>query len=168
MKKARFLLTHPSVNPGKIAALDALQAAYAAYLKVCISTMLVSHRFTVPLHEKQSFFPPCDLLSSQIVKNVRDHAIGIVSGWAASKYTTTLTLHLFDLQYHPTMQQIAHKAPFTIAALRNLSGSVTGGQPAPVGSPAVELSDLLNGWKLMLSVEDNRGCRSYSRNKNSN
>jgi hypothetical protein len=66
------------------------QKRYAAYLKVCISTMLVSHRFTVPLHEKQSFFPPCDLLSSQIVKNVRDHAIGIVSGWAASKYTTTL------------------------------------------------------------------------------
>ena len=29
-------------------------------------------------------------LSSQIVKNVRDHAIGIVSGWATSKYTAKL------------------------------------------------------------------------------
>ena len=32
----------------------------------------------------------CSELSSQIVKNIRDHAISIVSGWAASKYTTKL------------------------------------------------------------------------------
>jgi predicted RNA-binding Zn-ribbon protein involved in translation (DUF1610 family) len=37
-----------------------------------------------------SVLPPCGTLSSQIVKNVRDHAISIVSGWAASKYASKL------------------------------------------------------------------------------
>jgi hypothetical protein len=90
VKKSRFLYLHPGANPGKVAALDALQAQYAAYLGICVETMLAQHRFSVPLREKQAFFPPCESLSSQIVKNVRDHAIGIVSGWAASKYTTRL------------------------------------------------------------------------------
>ena len=90
MKKSRFLYLHAGANPGKVAALDALQAQYAAYLGVCCETMLKAHRFTVPLREKQAFFPECESLSSQIVKNVRDHAIGIVSGWVTSKYTTKL------------------------------------------------------------------------------
>lgn len=92
MKKARFLFLHPKANPGKVAALDALQGAYAGYLGVCVGAMLAAHRFTVPLREKQAFFPASARgeLSSQIVKNVRDHAVGIVSGWAASKYTTKL------------------------------------------------------------------------------
>jgi hypothetical protein len=90
VKKSRFLYLHPESNSGKIAALDALQEAYAAYLGVCVETMLRAHRFTVLLRDKQTFFPPCEALSSQIVKNIRDHAIGIVSGWAASKYTTKL------------------------------------------------------------------------------
>ena len=90
MKKSRFLYLDPGVNPGKVAALEALQAQYAAYLEVCVQSMLRTHRFSVALKDKQAFFPPCETLSSQIVKNVRDHAISIVSGWAAGKYTTKL------------------------------------------------------------------------------
>jgi Putative transposase DNA-binding domain len=90
VKKSRFLYLDPKVNPGKIAALEALQGAYTAYLGVCVAAMLSAHKFSLALKDKQTFFPPCEALSSQIVKNVRDHAISIVSGWAASKYTTSL------------------------------------------------------------------------------
>jgi putative transposase-like DNA-binding protein len=90
VKKSRFLHLDPKVNPGKIAALEALQAQYTAYLWVCVAAMLAAHKFSIALKDKQAFFPACPKLSSQIVKNVRDHAISIVSGWAASKYTTKL------------------------------------------------------------------------------
>lgn len=90
MKKSRFLYIHREANPGKIAALDALQEEYTNYLKVCVETMLKEHRFKIPLWESRVFFSPCGALSSQIVKNVRAHAGAIVSGWAASKYVTTL------------------------------------------------------------------------------
>ena len=90
MKKSRFLYLDPKVNPGKVASLEALQEAYAAYLEVCVGTMLAAHKFSLALRDKQAFFPACPELSSQIVKNVRDHAISIVSGWAAGKYTTKL------------------------------------------------------------------------------
>ncbi len=90
MKKSRFLYLDPRTNPGKAAALEALQAQYATYLGVCVGAMLAAHKFSLALKDKQAFFPACEALSSQIVKNVRDHAISIVSGWAASKYTTKL------------------------------------------------------------------------------
>ena len=90
MKKSRFLYLDPKVNHGKVAALEALQAQYAAYLGVCVAAMLSARKFSLALKDKQAFFPDSEALSSQIVKNVRDHAIGIVSGWAASKYTTKL------------------------------------------------------------------------------
>ena len=90
MKKSRFLYLDPQVNSGKVASLEDLQAQYAAYLGVCVNAMLSAHRFSLALKDKQKFFPACSELSSQIVKNVRDHAISIVSGWAASKYTTKL------------------------------------------------------------------------------
>jgi hypothetical protein len=90
MKKSRFLYLHPEANSGKIAALEALQAQYAGYLGICIEAMLTAHKFSLPLKDKQAFFPPCEALSSQVVKNIRGHAISIVSGWAASKYTTRL------------------------------------------------------------------------------
>jgi Putative transposase DNA-binding domain len=90
VKKSRFLYLDPKVNPRKIASLEALQAAYATYLQVCVNAMLQAHKFSLALKDKQAFFPACETLSSQIIKNVRDHAISIVSGWAASKYTTKL------------------------------------------------------------------------------
>jgi hypothetical protein len=90
VKKSRFLYLDPRVNLGKVDALEALQAQYAAYLQICVNAMLQAHKFSLALKDKQTFFPACEALSSQIVKNVRDHAISIVSGWAASKYTTKL------------------------------------------------------------------------------
>ena len=90
MKKSRFLYLHPEANEGKIASLEELQVAYTAYLKICIESMIQAHRFSVLLREKREFFPSCETLSSQIVKNVQDHASSIVSGWAASKYAVKL------------------------------------------------------------------------------
>ena len=90
VKKARFLFLHPETNLGKVAALDCLQAAYTEYLQVCIAAMLAARRFKIRLSEFQTFFAPCATLSSQIVKNVRSHAVGVVSGWAATKYTVKL------------------------------------------------------------------------------
>ena len=45
MKRSRFFYLHPEANAGKIAALDALQAAYATYVGTCIDAMLSKHRF---------------------------------------------------------------------------------------------------------------------------
>jgi hypothetical protein len=90
VKKSRFFYLHPEANAGKIAALDSLQEEYAAYLKTCVQTMLSAHRFTVPIQQRRVFFPPCERLSSQIAKLVREHAIGIVSGWASSNYAVKL------------------------------------------------------------------------------
>lgn len=89
MKKSRFFFLHPGCNTGKISSLNALQRAYTAYLQVCVDSLLESRCFSVSLSEKRAFFPPSSL-SSQISKNVQDHAIGIVSGWAASLYQTKL------------------------------------------------------------------------------
>ena len=52
MKKSRFLYLDPNVNPGKVAALEALQAQYAAYLGVCVNAMLAAHKFSLALKDK--------------------------------------------------------------------------------------------------------------------
>jgi len=90
MKKSRFFYLHPAANAAKIAAIDALQTEYTTYLSVCVDAMLARHRFSIPLRELQTFFPPSERLTSQIVKNARAHAVAIVSGWAASKYEVCL------------------------------------------------------------------------------
>lgn len=92
--KARFIYLHPEANIGKVAALDALQEVYTVYLKTCVDQMISAHRFDVPRNERQVFFPRCEELSSQIVKNVRAHAVGIVNGWAAAKYLSTLKSYI--------------------------------------------------------------------------
>lgn len=97
MKRSRFFYLHREVNQGKVDALDALQVEYTAYLKVCVEAMLHTHRFSVTLSQRQVFFPPCPTLSSQIVKNIRDHAVSIVSGWAASRYTVRLKQYIKTL-----------------------------------------------------------------------
>jgi len=90
LKKSRFFYLHPEANATKVAALDALQTAYTAYLSVCVQAMLSAHMFKVPIGERREFFPPCETLSSQIAKLVREHAIAIVSGWASSNYEVKL------------------------------------------------------------------------------
>ena len=63
---------------------------YIEYLKACVEAMLAAHRFTVAIQERRAFFPPSETLSSQIAKLAREHAIGIVSGWAFSNYAVKL------------------------------------------------------------------------------
>lgn len=86
-QKARFFLLRPEVNVGKVERLESLHRVYVAYAKACVQTMIESRRLNLARSEKQAFFPPSDKLSSQIEKNARDHAIGIVSTWAKSRYT---------------------------------------------------------------------------------
>jgi len=139
VKKARFLYLHPDVNVGKIAALDALQAKYAAYLDVCVATMLDARRFKVALREKQDFFPECSELSSQIVKNVRDHAIGMVSGWAASKYTVKLRAYIKRL-YHDRCIDERTRSALCILGKRLVD--------APSGKVTQDDLDLYWSWLL--------------------
>jgi hypothetical protein len=97
LTKSRFLYLHPAANAEKVAALDALQERYAAYLKTCVECMIAAHRINVPMPQRQAFFPRCDGLTSQIVKNARAHAVGIVSGWVAGKYLSNLRRHIKTL-----------------------------------------------------------------------
>ena len=83
-------MLHPETNSGKLSRLDALLIEYVAYVKTCIEMMLSKQTFNLPKKEKQTFFPPAENLTSQIEKNARDHAIGIVSGWARSAYTNKI------------------------------------------------------------------------------
>jgi len=96
-KKSRFFYLHPGANDSKVAALDALQERYTEYLNDCVVCMIDARRIDVPYEERQAFFPHCSYLSSQIVKNVRAHAVAIVSGWVASTYTTTLRSYIKTL-----------------------------------------------------------------------
>jgi hypothetical protein len=94
MKKSRFLYSHPEINVRKIERLEGLQSSYSKYLTLCIETLLTNHRFFVKLSEKKKFFPSSTELSSQIVKNVQDHSISIITGWAASKYSVKLKSYI--------------------------------------------------------------------------
>ena len=114
LKKSRFLYLHADVNASKVRALDALQERYGEYLKTCVEAMLEAHRFDVPQAERQAFFPRCSFLSSQIVKNVRAHAVGIVSGWAGSKYTNTLRRYIKVLARIPLIDEPMRKSLCTI------------------------------------------------------
>jgi predicted RNA-binding Zn-ribbon protein involved in translation (DUF1610 family) len=87
MQKSRLLMLALDCNPGKVADLDALLSQYVAYVGLCVQRMLERRVFDLPRSQKQEFFERAQTLSSQIEKNARDHAIGIVSGWFRSAYT---------------------------------------------------------------------------------
>ena len=142
LKKSRFFYLHPEVNSGKIVSLEALQEAYTTYLKVCVDQMLQDHRFKMTLSEKKDFFPPCKTLSTQIVKNVQDQAIGIVSGWAASKYTSKIKGFL----KRQLKSEALDKEDFLI--LRTIGKYSVGRASAKVSQ---EMLDLY--WSLLLDEE---------------
>ena len=148
MKKSRFLYLHSEANAGKVAALEALQVAYTGYLQVCTDALLDAHRFGVSLGEMQTFFAPCAAFSSQIVKNVRQHAIAIVSGWAASKYATTLRAHIKGL-FKAVEIDAAMRSALCIIGKRSVD--------KPGGLVTQAALDLY--WKLLLD-EDVAGKRS--------
>ena len=126
-KRSRFLYLHVDVNSSKVGALDALQEHYAEFLKICVDLMIQERRFDIPQPERQSFFPRSKTLSSQIVKNVRAHAVGIVSGWAASKYTNTLRSYIRTLSRVPLIDESMRKCLCTIGkhGIDELRGDIT-------------------------------------------
>ena len=60
---------------------------------------MIEHRkFKLKLSEKQDFFDQSEVLTSQIQKNARDHAIQLVKTWAGGKYRTNLKQVFKDLK----------------------------------------------------------------------
>jgi hypothetical protein len=90
VKKARFFYFHEEANDGKLAALEALQVEYRRYLQACVETMLREHRMHVPRGELLRFFPKESVLSTNLVSACQQHAVEIIKGWTAAKYTTTI------------------------------------------------------------------------------
>lgn len=141
-EQSRFLHLHSAVNPGKVAALEALQEQYTPYLQRCVDEMMARHRFSVVESERKAFFPRCDALTSQIVKNVRAHAVEIVSGWAASKYKTTLRSHIRELARSGAIDE-STRAALCVVGKRS------------VGTPSAKISqDVIDQyWGLLLDEE---------------
>ena len=127
VEKSRFLILHPDTNPGKIKTLDALQAEYTAYVLICVLLMIEKHRFKMDRTEKQAFFPGAEFLTSQIEKNARDHAIGIVKGWAASAYTNRVKKEITKLKKNKEITGEVAKSLYTIGKYSRQipSGSIT-------------------------------------------
>lgn len=98
LKKSRVFLLHEACNAGKLVMLGALQVEYSTYVAQCVALMIERHCFNLLRSEKQAFFLRAERLSSQIEKNARDHAIGIVSGWAASAYTNLVKSRISELK----------------------------------------------------------------------
>lgn len=81
--KARIAFAHPDTNPGKLAGLAALQREYRSYVQACVDQMVTAKRHHVALPERQTFFAPSSVLSSQIQKCARMQAVNTVSTWHA-------------------------------------------------------------------------------------
>ena len=107
-------MLHPETNPGKVECLEALHREYVAYVRVCTQAMLDAQRHTLSLPEKQMFFPPSTVLTSQIEKNARDHAIQIVSSWAAGAYLRKIRAVITSLKREGQLTDIDAKALYTI------------------------------------------------------
>lgn len=110
VERSRTMMAHPEINPGKVAALDALQTEYAAYVRACVDLMVDRRVPTLPRSAKQAFFPRAEALSSQIEKNARDHALGIVSGWARAAYTNTTKAAIRKLEKAGEIDETRAKA----------------------------------------------------------
>jgi putative transposase len=97
LQKSRILMLAADCNPGKVSSLETLLVEYVAYVRFCVERMLEHRMVDLPRSQKQAFFARAERLSSQIEKNARDHAIGIVSGWFRSAYTHRLRSHISRL-----------------------------------------------------------------------
>jgi predicted transcriptional regulator len=112
--KCRLLYLHPETNPGKIERLESLHREYVAYVRICIQHMLDKRRYTLKKSEKQAFFPPSETLTSQIVKNARDHAIQIVSTWAKSVYARKIQKTISNLRRESSLTEDEAKALYIV------------------------------------------------------
>ena len=112
--KCRIFRIHPDTNPSKLNRLEALHAGYVAYVCICVQTMLTGRTYNLPKSAKQAFFPKAEKLTSQIEKNARDHAIAIVSTWAAGVYSRKMMHAITRLRKDATIGEDDAKALYTI------------------------------------------------------
>lgn len=88
--KARVVQVSGEVNPGKLAELDRLHAAYRTYVQGGVELMVRDRRPQVFLSEMRSYFPPSEILSSQILKCAQVHAASTVYTWVKTRYAQRL------------------------------------------------------------------------------
>jgi len=112
--KCRLLYLHKETNPGKMERLEALHREYVAYVRICVQYMLDNRRYTLKKSEKQSFFPASNTLTSQIVKNARDHAIQIVSTWAKGVYSRKIQKTISSLRREGSLTEEEAKALYIV------------------------------------------------------
>ena len=98
LTKSRFFYLDPMTNQGKIDRLEALQVEYTKYLRECVDLLIETKTYKLPQSQIQEFFPRATNLTSQIEKNARAQAIGIVNGWAKSIYVTKMQRLITNLK----------------------------------------------------------------------
>jgi predicted RNA-binding Zn-ribbon protein involved in translation (DUF1610 family) len=124
--------------------MENLHSEYISYVRICVQTMLDNRRLSLRLSEKQAFFPPSIVLTSQIEKNARSHAIQVVSTWAKARYALKLKGLITKLKRAGEISPEGAKALYTI-------GKYLKDQP----SVGVSQTDIDLFWKLL----DEKGGR---------
>jgi hypothetical protein len=94
--KARVAFAHQETNPGKLGQLAALSAEYRAYVQQCVDLMIAKQRPCLARTEFQEFFPPSEVLTSQIKKCARQQAANTVWSWTKSLYANRLQKKIAD------------------------------------------------------------------------
>lgn len=92
--KSRITFPHPETNVGKLRQLDELHAEYVRYVGICVAKLVADRKTNVFPSERKTYFPACETLSSQILKNAQNHAVDLVSTWLAGLYGRTLRGHI--------------------------------------------------------------------------
>ena len=113
-RKSRLLYLHPDVNSGKVKKLEELHKGYVPYVRICVQEMVESRKYSLEKWEKQAFFSKSEILTSQIEKNARDHAIAIVSAWAASVYARKIKKTITRLRREKQVTEDQAHALYTI------------------------------------------------------
>ena len=116
LTKSRFFYLDPRVNQGKIDRLEALQVEYTKYLRECVNLLIETRTYRLPKlqSQMQEFFPRATNLISQIEKNARGHAIGIVNGWAKAIYVTKMRRLITNLKKDKEITEAEAKALYTV------------------------------------------------------
>ena len=110
MKKSRSIFLHPDTNLGKVEYLESLHGKYVDYLRMCVELLIQKRRCKLLRSEKQAFFPKSEFLTSQIQKNVQDHALQLVNTWATGKYRTNLKKYFKKCKREGLMTEEEHHA----------------------------------------------------------
>jgi hypothetical protein len=138
--KARLAFAHPETNPGKVAGLAALQAAFRDYVQVCVDQMVAAKRHHVSLPERQAFFAPSTALSSQLQKCARMQAVNTVSTWHAGLWCR-LKRRLYQ-EKHPD----GFRVEVRLVALYGLTG------PKKCGRVEVTMEAVALWWSWVWDV----------------